>query len=132
MQAVALHPRTAKQMYRGGGLEPDRASPEALSIPVVGNGDVKTPEDALRMFEETGCDGVMIGRASMKNPWIYRQITDGLAGREPRQPTLDDRRELIVAHFRPAHRAGRAQASRCTSCAPSPAGTRTGSRAENT
>jgi tRNA-dihydrouridine synthase len=52
------------------------------------------------MLRECGCDGVMIGRASMKNPWIYRQASDLLAGREPYQPTLDDRRNVILTHFR--------------------------------
>jgi nifR3 family TIM-barrel protein len=101
VQAVALHPRTAKQMFRGrsdwshiGRLK------QALSIPVIGNGDVAIPEDALRMFEQTGCDGVMIGRASMKNPWIYRQIVDLLQGRQPVEPTVEDRRDLILDHFR--------------------------------
>jgi tRNA-dihydrouridine synthase B len=100
-QAVALHPRTAKQMFR------DRANwthiarlKETLSIPVVGNGDVNTPRDAVRMLEETGCDGVMIGRASMKNPWIYRQTRELLAGSEPTLPSIDERRELILEHFR--------------------------------
>ena len=99
--AVALHPRTAKQMYRGQADWSRIARlKEALSIPVVGNGDVCTPEDALTMLRETGCDGVMIGRASMKNPWIYRQIADELHGRPRHEPTLEDRRELILAHFR--------------------------------
>jgi nifR3 family TIM-barrel protein len=99
--AVALHPRTAKQMYRGQADWSRIARlKEALSIPVVGNGDVCTPEDALTMLRETGCDGVMIGRASMKNPWIYRQIADELDGRPRHEPTLEDRRELILAHFR--------------------------------
>jgi nifR3 family TIM-barrel protein len=103
VDAVALHPRTAKQMYRGRA-DWDRigALKEALSIPVVGNGDVTRADDALRMFRETGCDAVMIGRASMKNPWIYRQIEDHMAGREPFEPTLDDRRRLILDHFRMA------------------------------
>jgi nifR3 family TIM-barrel protein len=99
--AVALHPRTAKQMYRGEADWTRIARlTEALSIPVVGNGDVRTPEDALAMFRKTGCEGVMIGRASMKNPWIYRQVADALAGRRPCEPTLEDRRDLILAHFR--------------------------------
>ncbi len=99
--AVALHPRTAKQMYRGQADWSRIARlKEALSIPVVGNGDVCTPEDALTMLRETGCDGVMIGRASMKNPWIYRQIADELDGRPRHEPTLEDRRELILTHFR--------------------------------
>jgi nifR3 family TIM-barrel protein len=101
VQAVALHPRTAKQMYRGRADWTRIAKlKEALSIPVIGNGDVTEPGDALRMFAETGCDGVMIGRASMRNPWIYRQIADIRAGREPYAPTIGDRREVILAHFR--------------------------------
>jgi tRNA-dihydrouridine synthase len=67
---------------------------------VVGNGDVIEADDGLRMFRETGCDGVMIGRASMKNPWIYSQIVELMAGRDLRQPTLEDRRALILGHFR--------------------------------
>lgn len=101
VSAVALHPRTAKQMYRGSADWSRIARlEEALSIPVIGNGDVTCADDAVRMFRETGCDGVMIGRASMKNPWIYRQAADLLAGREPREPTMDDRRDVILAHFR--------------------------------
>jgi nifR3 family TIM-barrel protein len=101
VQAVALHPRTAKQQF-GGKADWSRIArlKEALSIPVIGNGDVTTPEDAVRMFGVTGCDAVMIGRASMKNPWIYRQTRALLEGREPTEPTLDERRELILVHFR--------------------------------
>jgi len=98
---VAMHARTAKQMYRGQADWNYIAQlKDALSIPVVGNGDVKTAEDALRMFKETGCDGVMIGRTSMKNPWIYRQVVDLMAGRTPYSPTAEDRRELITDHFK--------------------------------
>jgi len=101
VDAVALHPRTAKQMFRGAADWSRIARlKEALSIPVVGNGDVSSAADAVRMLRETGCDAVMIGRASMKNPWIYRQAGDLLAGRTPAEPTLEDRRELILGHFR--------------------------------
>jgi nifR3 family TIM-barrel protein len=101
VDGVALHPRTAKQMYRGKA-DWDRIArlKRALSIPVVGNGDVETAPDVLRMIDQTGCDAVMIGRASMKNPWIYRQAAALMAGRGPTEPTLDDRRELILGHFR--------------------------------
>jgi nifR3 family TIM-barrel protein len=101
VQAVAMHARSAKQMFRGQADWSHIARlKEALSIPVIGNGDVNTPQDALRMRRETGCDGVMIGRASMKNPWIYRQIVDLMAGRQPAEPTPADRRRLILEHFR--------------------------------
>ena len=98
--AVALHARTARQMYTG---QADRRRiaelKRHLSIPVVGNGDIVTPDDALGLFAETGCDAVMIGRASMKNPWIFRQIADRLAGRPAREATLEERRDLMLAHF---------------------------------
>jgi tRNA-dihydrouridine synthase B len=101
VDAVTLHARTAKQMFRGcADWDQIARLKQALSIPVIGNGDIAEAPDALRMMAETGCDGVMIGRASMKNPWIYRQISELLAGEEPRRPTPEDRRELILAHFR--------------------------------
>jgi len=101
VDAVAMHARSAKQMFRGQADWSQIARlKQALSIPVIGNGDVVVPRDALRMRRETGCDGVMIGRASMKNPWIYGQIVDLMAGREVVAPTSEDRRRLILEHFR--------------------------------
>ena len=73
---------------------------EAVRIPVVGNGDIATPEDVLAMFRETGCDAVMCGRATMKNPWIFRQAAELLAGRPYREATLAERRDVILDHFR--------------------------------
>lgn len=99
--AVAMHARTAKQMFSGRADWSEIARlKEAVSIPVIGNGDVTTAEDAVRMLRETGCDGVMIGRASMKNPWIYRQAAALLAGEEVHEPDLADRRRIILEHFR--------------------------------
>ena len=100
VDVVAMHARTAKQMFKGQAdwSEISRLK-EALDIPVVGNGDVVEAADAVRMFKETGCDGVMIGRASMKNPWIYRQAADLLAGRAPYEPMVADRHDLIRTHF---------------------------------
>ncbi len=99
--AVAMHGRTAKQMFRDEADWSQIARlKEALSIPVIGNGDVREPEDALRMLAETGCDGVMIGRAATKNPWIFRQIEARLSGGEVQEPTLEDRRRLVMDHFR--------------------------------
>jgi tRNA-dihydrouridine synthase B len=100
VNGVALHARTAKQMFSGRAHWSEIARLKgAVPIPVVGNGDVAVAEDAVRMLRETGCDGVMIGRASMKNPWIYRQAADLLAGRAPYQPTPADRRDVILSHF---------------------------------
>ena len=98
--AVAMHGRTARQMYTGRA-DWDRIAElkAALSIPVVGNGDIETAEDAVAMLARTGCDAVMCGRATMKNPWIFRQIADLLAGRQPREATLSERRDLMLGHF---------------------------------
>jgi tRNA-dihydrouridine synthase B len=100
-QAVAMHARTARQMFSGEADWSHIARlKEALSIPVIGNGDVTTPDDALRMLRETGCDGVMIGRAATKNPWLFRQIEARLSGGAVAEPTLEDRRDLVLSHFR--------------------------------
>ncbi|HEY7574698.1 MAG TPA: tRNA dihydrouridine synthase DusB [Thermoanaerobaculia bacterium] len=97
---VSLHGRTARQMYTGRAEWARIAElKHAVSIPVVGNGDVETADDAIAMFRQTGCDAVMCGRATMKNPWIFRQITDRLAGRAPREASLTERRDLMLAHF---------------------------------
>jgi tRNA-dihydrouridine synthase B len=99
--AVAMHARTARQMFDGtADWEHLARLKRELSIPVVGNGDVREPEDALRMLAETGCDGVMIGRGATRNPWLFRQIAARLSGGRFSEPTLADRRELILAHFR--------------------------------
>ena len=98
--AVAMHARTARQMYTGRADRSRLAELKRhLAIPVVGNGDVSSPQDALDLVRETGCDAVMIGRATMKNPWIFRQIGDGMAGRPVREATLCERRDLMLAHF---------------------------------
>jgi nifR3 family TIM-barrel protein len=98
--AVALHARTARQMYTGRAEWPAIAElKRRLSIPVVGNGDVESPEDAISILRQTGCDAVMIGRATMKNPWIFRQTADRLAGRAPREATSEERRDLMLDHF---------------------------------
>ncbi len=104
--ALALHARTAKQMFSGRADWSRIARlKESLSIPVIGNGDVQTADDALEMITNTGCDGVMIGRAATKNPWIFSQITARLSGGRVPEPTLRDRRDLILDHFRlVAHR----------------------------
>ena len=98
--AVAMHGRTARQMYTGRADWSAIAElKSAIGIPVVGNGDVETAEDALEMFRQTGCDAVMAGRATMKNPWIFRETAELLAGRTPRAATLEERRDLMLWHF---------------------------------
>lgn len=99
--AVAMHARTARQMFTGEADWTHLARlKETLSIPVIGNGDVREPEDALRMMAETGCDGVMVGRGATKNPWLFRQIASQMDGSHVSEPTLADRRDLILEHFR--------------------------------
>jgi tRNA-dihydrouridine synthase B len=99
--AVALHARTARQMYTGEADWSHLARlKESLGIPVIGNGDVREPEDACRMQAATGCDGIMVGRGATRNPWIFRQIAARMSGGRISQPTLADRRALILGHFR--------------------------------
>ncbi len=101
VDAVALHPRTARQQYRGSAdWSLIRRLGEELTIPIMGNGDVRRPEDALRMLEETRCDMVMIGRAVLTNAWIFRQSADLLATGCYREPTLAERSDFVRTHFR--------------------------------
>src|SRR5919112_6001083 len=86
-RALALHPRTRTQMYSGfARWEEIAAVVDALDIPVIGNGDIKTAEDALRMREQTGCAGVMIARGSFGQPWIFQQARALLDGRPAPEP----------------------------------------------
>jgi len=100
VDAVILHPRTVDQGFGGvsdWGLI--AALKEQLRIPVIGSGDVHGPEDAARMFRETGCDGVMVGRGALGNPWIIRNILAHLAGGAVSPPSLADREEAIRHHL---------------------------------
>jgi len=100
VDGVALHGRTAKDKFSGEARwDAIRQLKEALTIPVAGNGDIRNAEDALAMFQQTGCDAVMIGRAATKNPWIFRQIEALLSGGTIVEPTIEDRRNLILTHF---------------------------------
>ena len=85
VSAIAVHGRTREQYYSGkADWDIIRQVKEAVSIPVIGNGDVFTPEDAKRMVEETGCDGIMVARGAKGNPWIFREIAEYLeTGRKP-------------------------------------------------
>ena len=99
--AVAMHGRTAKQGFRGDAdWRPIAELKEALQIPVIGNGDVRSPQDVVEMMRQTGCDGVMIGRGATRNPWIFRQTMALLSGGAIPEPTMEDRRDLMLGHFR--------------------------------
>lgn len=100
--AFALHGRFAVQGHSGNAdWNLIREMKQSVGVPVVGNGDIKTPHDALRMFEETRCDGVMIGRAAIGNPWIVRDVVALLAtGTVPPPPTLDERIDAALSHVR--------------------------------
>lgn len=98
--AVALHARTREQGYSGQARwEWIAAIKQAVRIPVIGNGDIRTPEDAAAMVAQTGCDAVMIGRAAAANPWIFRQIAQYTATGSYDQPTFADRHHMIRAYF---------------------------------
>ncbi|HEX8248751.1 MAG TPA: tRNA-dihydrouridine synthase, partial [Pyrinomonadaceae bacterium] len=76
-----------------------RAVKEAVSIPVSGNGDITTIEYGLKRWRETGVDGILIGRGAMQNPWIFRQFQDAIAGREPYQPDLAEKKAVLLEFF---------------------------------
>jgi nifR3 family TIM-barrel protein len=98
--AVALHARTREQGYSGNAHWEWIASvKQAVKIPVVGNGDVRSPEDACSVVAQTGCDAVMIGRMAPANPWIFRQIEQYVSGKPYDEPTEADRYEMIRTYF---------------------------------
>jgi len=101
IEAIAVHPRTRMQGYAGlADWSVIRDVKEAVRIPVIGNGDIRSPQDAVRMIAETACDAVMIGRAASSNPWIFRQIADYLATGRYDEPTEIDRYRMLSGYFR--------------------------------
>ena len=94
---IAVHARTREQMYTPGiDLSVIRAVKEAVSIPVLGNGDINSPADALTMLAETGCDGVMIARGALGDPWLFERVNAAIEGREaPPEPNLQARMNAL-------------------------------------
>lgn len=100
--AVAVHGRTREQYYSGkADWDIIRQVKEAVKIPVIGNGDVTSPEAARQLMETTGCDGIMIGRGAQGNPWIFRQILHWMeTGEEESKPDLEEVKAMILRHAR--------------------------------
>lgn len=97
--AIAVHARTRMQYYSGkADWDIIRQVKEAVTIPVIGNGDVDSYESACRMLDETGCDGVMIGRAAQGNPWIFAELVAKSEGREWNKPTREEVARMILRH----------------------------------
>ncbi|MDD3187614.1 MAG: tRNA dihydrouridine synthase DusB [Bacilli bacterium] len=100
-KAITIHPRTRKQGYAGlSNWSIIKQVKESVNIPVIGNGDIKSCYDAKRMLDETGCDAVMIGRATLGNPWIIKETIEYLEkGKEPIKPDLEEKIRIIRKHI---------------------------------
>ena len=100
VEHIQVHGRTREQGYKGlANWDHIAAVKAAVSVPVSGNGDVTTIEYGLQKWRETGVDGVLIGRGAMQNPWIFRQFEDVIAGREPYQPDLAEKKAVLLEFF---------------------------------
>ena len=101
IQAITLHPRTSKQRFTGkADWSLIKELKDNISIPVIGNGDISTPEDFADMIKNTNCDAAMVGRASLGNPWIFSQISDFLKKGTYKEASLEDKITLCEEHYR--------------------------------
>lgn len=102
-KAITIHGRTREEYYSGVcDLDIIKQVKETVTIPVIGNGDIKDLKSAIKMFEYTGVDGIMVGRATLGNPWIFKKIIDGLNENEEIicvQPSNEERLDLIIEHL---------------------------------
>ncbi len=100
IDAITLHPRTRSQGFGGqANWEQLKELKQAVAVPVIGSGDLFTPQDIKTMFTQTGCDAVMIGRGAYGNPWLIRQGLEIMAGKVPRQPEWAERYQVASAHL---------------------------------
>jgi nifR3 family TIM-barrel protein len=100
VEHIQVHGRTREQGYKGlANWDLIKQVKQAVRVPVSGNGDITTLEYGIRRWQETGTNGILIGRGAMQNPWIFRQFADLLAGREPYQPDLQEKKDVLLEFF---------------------------------
>jgi tRNA-dihydrouridine synthase B len=100
VDAITIHGRTRKQMYQGAAdWEIIKKIKDSVSVPVIGNGDVFSPEDALEVKKITNCDGIMIARGSQGNPWIFRQVSNALKGETIQEISNREKVEMCLRHY---------------------------------